>query len=75
MQRDHVETEIVKDGQSLVKVFAAAAESGYGFDQGTNSVVTTCNQGEHVWVRLYSNVGTMVDHFGTTFSGFILWDL
>lgn len=71
----HVELEMVKDGLVLIRIFAAGATSGYGFDQGSNSVVTRCNQGEHVWVRVYETVGTTVDDFGTTFSGFFLWEV
>ncbi|XP_045202210.2 caprin-2-like [Mercenaria mercenaria] len=68
-------TEIVKEGVSLVQAHAEPGSTD-GYDQGFNSVVTTCNKGENVWVRNYKHFGTAVYSARyTTFTGFLLWEV
>ncbi|XP_053374972.1 cerebellin-3-like [Mercenaria mercenaria] len=63
--------EIVKEGNQLVQ---AHAEPGGNYNQGFNSIITKCDKGEKVWVRIdrYGNAVNS-DKF-TTFSGFLLWE-
>ncbi|XP_053391790.1 rho-associated protein kinase 1-like [Mercenaria mercenaria] len=73
---DSIQTEIVKDGVALVVIYAAGATGSHGYDQGFNSAVIQCNQGERVWVRVHAHYGT--DLYGgryTTFSGYLLWEI
>ncbi|XP_052818208.1 heavy metal-binding protein HIP-like [Mya arenaria] len=50
--------ETVKDGSSLcVSLAHGAVEvlSGGGDDQGSNAIITNCNRGQRVWVRVYDH--------------------
>ncbi|XP_053374783.1 cerebellin-1-like [Mercenaria mercenaria] len=64
-------TEIVKEGNRLVQ---AHAEPGATHAQGFNSVVTKCNEGENVWVRICVHGNAVYSDRFTTFSGFLLWE-
>lgn len=68
------QTELIKDGASLMNIYSAGATSGHGFDQGFNSVITRCNEGEAVWVRAFKDEASAILGVRyTTFSGFLLW--
>ncbi|XP_053373708.1 complement C1q and tumor necrosis factor-related protein 9A-like [Mercenaria mercenaria] len=63
----HVETEIVKNGDSMVRLYSY----GKFYDQGTSGVVLQLNASDEVWVR---NMGTNGENVHgsnwSTFSGF-----
>ncbi|XP_053389870.1 caprin-2-like [Mercenaria mercenaria] len=73
---DYVQTEIVKNGYVVVRMYAATDKSTTRFDQGFNSGITECYKGEKVWVRIVEHWGTQVrsSRF-TTFSGYLLWPM
>jgi len=80
-QHDMIQTAIVIDGANGAKLYASGADSaragsGLGYDQGFNSLVTLCKQGQHVWVRNHHANGHAVypAHF-STFSGFMLYEV
>lgn len=67
-----VHGEIVKNGNTLVRIYARA-ETGYR-DQGANTVIINADLGDTFWVRVTKN-----DDLGlggakyTSFSGVLLW--
>ncbi|XP_053383684.1 uncharacterized protein LOC128549925 [Mercenaria mercenaria] len=73
----HIETEIVKDGSVLARIYAAG-DNGlpHGWDQGFNSATVQCNKGERVWVRVrLHNGNTVYPEQFSTFSGFLIWEI
>ncbi|XP_069127252.1 complement C1q-like protein 4 [Argopecten irradians] len=48
----NLDAELVMAGKRLARLHSTV----YGFDQGTQVVITKCQEGQHVWVR----------HFGTS---------
>jgi hypothetical protein len=72
----YIQTEIVKESLTLARMYAATDTTTSRFDQGFNSVITRCNAGEKVWVRVVESWGTDIrsSRF-TTFSGYLLWQL
>ncbi|XP_053378356.1 uncharacterized protein LOC123524627 [Mercenaria mercenaria] len=73
---EHIQTEIVKDNNALVRMYAAGATGSHGFDQGFNSAIVQCYKGERVWVRVRNRYGTEVfSALFSSFSGYILWNI
>ena len=76
----HIETEIVLEGTPKAMIYAESStpstNAGSGFDQGSNSVVTYCEAGHRVWVRVHANRGTSLywERY-SHFSGFMLWSM
>ena len=69
-----IETEIVKDGNPIGRLYAKGTTSSY--DQGFNSATIQCNKGEHVWVRVLEHFGTTIyNDLFSSFSGHILWEI
>ncbi|XP_045168531.2 caprin-2-like isoform X1 [Mercenaria mercenaria] len=63
----HVETEIVKNGESMVKMYC----NGKSHEQGTSGVVLYLNAADEVWVRHLKTNGEHVYGYNwSTFSGF-----
>ncbi|XP_045187626.2 uncharacterized protein LOC123545367 [Mercenaria mercenaria] len=68
-----IETEIVKDGDQFVRIYAAASgESNLQHDQGFNAGIIHCNKGQNVWVQARQGASIMQYQY-TTFSGYLMW--
>ncbi|XP_053391039.1 uncharacterized protein LOC123545079 [Mercenaria mercenaria] len=75
-QNQLIQTELVKDGTPLVRMYAAGSDGSRGYDQGFNSANIKCNNGERVWVRIHAHFGTSVFAWQySSFSGHILWEI
>jgi len=72
---DMVQTSIVLDGTEGANIYAAGANSGHGYDQGFNSLVTLCQRGQHVWVEIINQAAHQVLATFTSFSGFLLFEV
>ena len=76
----HIETDIVLEGTPKAMIYAESStpstNAGSGYDQGSNSVVTYCEAGHRVWVRVHGDRGTSLywQRF-SHFSGFMLWSM
>ena len=71
-----LQSQIVVDAVDNVDIYAGGSDTGHGFDQGFNSLVTVCRRGQHVWVRnLHDNGHTIYPGTYTTFSGFLLYEI
>jgi len=73
MQSKYLETEIVRNGDSIAKLFSG----GYHyFTSGSNTVVVNLHHGDSVWLRVvghYHDDGVVLDSTWTTFAGFLLF--
>ncbi|XP_045187597.2 uncharacterized protein LOC123545332 isoform X2 [Mercenaria mercenaria] len=68
-----IETEIVKDGEQFVRMYAAAdGQSNDQHDQGFNAGIIHCSKGQNVWVQVSRGKSVMQYEF-TTFSGYLMW--
>ncbi|XP_052790881.1 complement C1q-like protein 4 [Mya arenaria] len=74
---DITKVNIVKEGTSLTMAGTRGDNTGDGYDQGSNCVVTSCNQGQRVWVEVSSMTTGAVDagNKATSFTGFLLFQL
>ena len=74
-----LETEIVLEGASKSLIYCGdrlGSTNETDYDQGSNSVVLSCGQGQRVWVQVYNyNGSTIYNEKFTQFSGFLLWTL
>ncbi|XP_045187600.2 uncharacterized protein LOC123545333 [Mercenaria mercenaria] len=70
----HIETEVVKDGTPVFRMYSSGIKTSYHYDQGFNTGITNCEKTQRVWVRVNGNLGTSVRHLFTTFSGYLLWE-
>ncbi|WAR31284.1 FXRD1-like protein, partial [Mya arenaria] len=72
---DITKVNIVKEGTSLTMAGTRGDNTGDGYDQGSNCVVTSCNQGQRVWVEVSSMTTGAVDagNKATSFTGFLLF--
>ncbi|XP_071145123.1 uncharacterized protein [Mytilus edulis] len=72
---EDMETEIVKNGQTLVRLYSGNGDT-YGV--GMQAIVVQMNAGDDVWVRVYNNPGInngnvrVYGSLWSSFSGFLL---
>ena len=74
-----LETEIMLEGMPKALIYCGDGRSFQNltdYDQGDNSVVFRCRQGQRVWVQIYNNNGSVLfNQRHTQFSGFLLWTI
>ena len=74
-----LETAIMLEGMPKALIYCGDGRSFQNltdYDQGDNSVVFRCGQGQRVWVQIYNNNGSVLfNQRHTQFSGFLLWTI
>lgn len=58
---------MVRNGAAVGYVY-----SSHGYDEGTRTIVLSLGVGDMVWIRNNDDNGPSIDHYYSTFSGFLI---